>query len=168
MKGKWAQGIVPRSFAWVIKDCLAVCERPGGYGENHRRVRRQEEIIWIKQQGFTRVISLLPTPHNLHAYDEHGLPYEHRPFPFHDDPAPFLRELYADLRRQLEAGDRLLVHHEEMGDVVTGVMAGYLVHSGVVPEGPRAVAIVEHLLERQIGPQGRDLVRVAGQLSTGG
>ncbi len=30
-----------------------MCERPGGYGANHRRVRRQEEIIWIREQGFT-------------------------------------------------------------------------------------------------------------------
>ena len=34
MKGKWAQGIQPRNFAWVIKDKLAICERPG-------RLRRQ-------------------------------------------------------------------------------------------------------------------------------
>ena len=60
MKGKWAQGIEPRNFHWVIKDQLAVCERPGGYGANHRRVRRQEEIIWIREQGFTCVISLDP------------------------------------------------------------------------------------------------------------
>ena len=32
MKGKWAQGITPRNFVWVLKDRLAVCERPGGYG----------------------------------------------------------------------------------------------------------------------------------------
>ena len=55
MKGKWAQGIQPRNFAWIMKDQLAVCERPGGYGANHRRVRRQEEIIWIREQGFTCV-----------------------------------------------------------------------------------------------------------------
>jgi hypothetical protein len=40
VKGKWAQGIQPRNFAWILKDRLAVCERPGGYGANHRRVRR--------------------------------------------------------------------------------------------------------------------------------
>ena len=34
MKGKWAQGITPRNFVWVLKDRLAVCERPG-------RLRRQ-------------------------------------------------------------------------------------------------------------------------------
>ena len=80
MKGKWAQGIKPRNFAWVITDRLAVCERPGGYGANHRRVRRQEEIIWVQNQGFTRIISLLPSPHNLHAYDELGVPWQHVPF----------------------------------------------------------------------------------------
>ena len=84
MKGKWAQGIKPRNFAWVITDKLAVCERPGGYGANHRRVRRQEEIIWIREQGFTRVISLIPSPHNLHNYDELGVAWLHRPFPPHE------------------------------------------------------------------------------------
>jgi hypothetical protein len=34
-KGKWAQGITPRNFVWVLKDRLAVCERPGGYGQKH-------------------------------------------------------------------------------------------------------------------------------------
>ena len=60
MKGKWAAGIPPRNFTWVIKDHLAVSERPGGFSVNHRRVRRQEEIIWLRVQGFGRVISLLP------------------------------------------------------------------------------------------------------------
>ena len=45
MKGKWARGIEPRYFAWIIKDQLAVSERPGGYARNHRRVRRQEETL---------------------------------------------------------------------------------------------------------------------------
>ena len=48
-KGKWAAGITPRNFCWVVRDRLAVCERPGGYGANHRRVRRQEEIIWLRE-----------------------------------------------------------------------------------------------------------------------
>ena len=79
-KGKWAQGIRPRNFHWVIKDQLAVCERPGGYGANHRQVRRQEEIIWVREQGFTCVISVISAPHNLHNYDELGVTWRHRPF----------------------------------------------------------------------------------------
>ena len=85
MKGKWAQGIQPRNFAWILKDKLAVCERPGGYGANHRRVRRQEEIIWIREQGFTCVVTLIPSPHNLHNYDELGVTWRHLPFGPHDD-----------------------------------------------------------------------------------
>src|SRR5687767_4765809 len=101
MKGKWAQGIVPRNFAWVIKDQLAVCERIGGYGTNHRKVRRQEEIIWVREQGFARIISLLLSPHNLHAYDELGVAWLHSPFGKHDDPVAALEPFWRDLRDQL-------------------------------------------------------------------
>ena len=79
MKGKWAAGIPPRNFTWVITDHLAVSERPGGFSNNHRRVRRQEEIIWLRVQGFGRVISLLASPHNLTAYEEEGLAWAHYP-----------------------------------------------------------------------------------------
>src|SRR5437588_6047366 len=75
MKGKWARGIEPRMFCWVIKDRMAACERPGGYARNHRKVRRMEEIIWLREHGFTMVVSLLDSPHNLHAYDEMSLPH---------------------------------------------------------------------------------------------
>ena len=72
LRGKWALGITPRNFTWIMKDKLAVCERPGGYGDNHRRVRRQEEIIWLRENGFGCLISIIPAPHNLHNYDELG------------------------------------------------------------------------------------------------
>jgi hypothetical protein len=54
-------------------------ERPGGFAPNHRKVRRQEEIIWLQVQGFTRVISLLPSPHNLQAYEEKSMASVHFP-----------------------------------------------------------------------------------------
>ena len=79
VKGKWAAGILPRNFTWVIKDRLAMSERPGGFAPNHRRVRRQEEIIWLRVQGSTAVVSLLPSPHNLQAYEEQLVPGVHYP-----------------------------------------------------------------------------------------
>src|SRR3546814_20051018 len=85
LRGKWAQGIEPRNFTWILQGKLAVCERPGGYGANHRKVRRQEEIIWLREQGFTMVVSLAVSPHNLHTYDEMGMPWRPRPFTRHDD-----------------------------------------------------------------------------------
>lgn len=161
VKGKWAQGIEPRNFCWVIKDKLAVCERPGGYGANHRRVRRQEEIIWIREQGFTSVLSLIPSPHNLHNYDELGVAWVHRPFGPHDDARTFLTALYPELRQMLEGDSKLVMHGEELGDRISGIVAGYLVWSGLVPEGPEATSLTERLLHRQIGPVGRELVGVA-------
>lgn len=168
MKGKWAQGIQPRNFAWILKDRLAVCERPGGYGANHRRVRRQEEIIWIREQGFTSVISLIPSPHNLHNYDELGVAWEHLPFGPHDDAPEVLFRLYRMLASKLADGGKLLVHQDELGDRISGTMAGYLLWSGVVPAPPQATSIIERLLQRQVGPLGRDLVAVAGRLPRDG
>ena len=163
MKGKWAQGIVPRYFTWIIKDQLAICERLGGYGANHRKVRRQEEIIWVREQGFTRIVSLLPSPHNLHHYDSLGVAYRHLPLGPHDDPAEVLPAIWDDLHAQVAAGDTIIVHHDELGDRLLGVMGGYLIHTGLVPEGPRATAMIEKLVERQMGPIGRELVAVAAR-----
>jgi hypothetical protein len=158
MKGKWAQGIQPRNFSWVVKDKLAVCERPGGYGANHRRVRRQEEIIWIREQGFGCVISLIPSPHNLHNYDELGVHWLHRPFSPADSPRETLHQLYPELRQLLASNGKLVIHRNELGDAVAGLVAGYLVWSALVPTGPRAISIIEQISHRQLGPVGRELV----------
>jgi len=161
MKGKWAQGIAPRNFAWIIKDQLAVSERPGGYARNHRRVRRQEEIIWIREQGFTRVISLLASPHNLHAYEELDVAWEHVPMGPQADTRAVLAELYPKVREWLGRGDKLLVHQEELGDRLQGVLAGYLVYAGLVPVPAEAISVVERINQRQMGPQGREVVAQA-------
>ena len=164
LKGKWAQGIQPRNFAWILKDKLAVCERPGGYGANHRRVRRQEEIIWIREQGFTCVVTLIPSPHNLHNYDELGVTWRHLPFGPHDDARAIAETLYPELAVMLSAGGKVLVHQDELSDRVAGLMGGYLLWSGVVPLAPQATSVVERLLSRQMGPLGRDLISLAGTL----
>ena len=164
MRGRWAAGIQPRNFTWIIKDGLAVSERPGGFAPNHRRVRRQEEIIWLRVQGFDRVISLLPSPHNLHAYDEEGLAWAHYPVPPATDPRTILADCYRDVDRSLAAGQRVLVHQDELGDRVMGVVAGYLVWSGRVPTGPQSVALVEHVVGRRMGSTGRELVVVVDDM----
>lgn len=160
MKGKWAQGIEPRNFRWVMKDSLAVCERPGGYGPNHRRVRRQEEIIWVREQGFSPVISIIASPANLHNYDELEVTWQHRPFGNHDDVGSYLASFYPELRDLLTT-KRVLIHGEELGDRLSGMIAGYLLWSGLLPTGPKAISLTERLLQRQLGPVGRELVTVA-------
>jgi hypothetical protein len=164
MKGKWAQGIRPRNFSWVIKDLLAICERPGGYGDNHRRVRRQEEIIWLREQGFGKVVSMIPSPHNLHNYDELGISYLHRPFGPIDDSAEFLRVFYPELRSLLTGGTKVVLHSEEVGDRLAGVLGGYLRWTRMVTDIPQAVAVVEKITNRQLETLGRSLVRLGGEL----
>ena len=166
MRGKWAAGIPPRNFAWIIKNKLAVSERPGGYAATHRRVRRQEEIIWLREQGFDRVVSLLPSPHNLHAYEELGLPWEHIPLSPHAEVRAVLADLYPRLRQWLAEGQKVLIHQEELSDRLQGVVGGYLVYSGLVPSPAQAISIVERINQRQMGPPGRALVEVAAELTT--
>lgn len=164
LKGKWAQGIQPRNFSWVMKDRLAVSERPGGYGANHRRVRRQEEIIWVREQGFTCVISIIPSPHNLHNYTELDVTWRHRPYGVHEEPGPYLADLFPELRQLLTGGAKVLLHGDELGDRISGIIAGYLLWTKLVPNGPEASSLVERLLHRQIGPIGRELMAVAQAL----
>lgn len=165
MKNKWARGIPPRFFAWIIKGQLAISERPGGYARNHRRVRRREEILWLLGEGFTQVVSLLPSNHNLHAYDELEMTWCHLPFGPQDDPAVCLPDIYRHIRDGLARGERILVHQEELNDRLMGVVAGYLRWSGLVPSGPQAITVVERILARQMGTPGRELVTLAPSLA---
>ncbi len=164
MRGRWAAGIVPRNFRWIIKDHLAVSERPGGYAPNHRKVRRQEELLWLRAQGFTRVVSLLGSTHNLHAYDELGLEWSRFPMPAGAEARDVLAQLYPSVHRWLRGGERLLLHQEELGDRVMGVAAGYLLWSGLLPDGPRAITAMEQLLRRQMGTVGRTIVTVVEEV----
>jgi len=164
VRGRWAQGLEPRGFTWVIKDRLAASERPGGFSRNHRKVRRQEELIWLSGSGFTRVLSLLDSPHNLHAYDEAGIKYEHVPLGRREDWPVHLRQTYVLLSVWLsDPEERVLVHHEEFGERLLGVLAGYLMYAfpDVFTSGPEAAVAVERITGRQLGAAGREIVQVS-------
>ncbi len=47
--------------------------------------------------------------------------------------------------------ERVVVHQEEVGDTLMGVVAGYLHWCGLIDQGAQAVAIVERLFGRQMG-----------------
>jgi len=164
-KGKWAQGIKPRQFHWVVQDKLAICERPGGYGANHRRVRRQEEIIWIRENNFAFVISLIPSDHNLHSYDELGMPWRHWPLAATMPPELSLPQVYREMATLLDRRAQLLLHMEEVGDRMAGFVAGYLRWTKMVPVTYEAITVVESILARQMGPTGRSIVTAAAELA---
>jgi len=150
-------GLAPRNFCWIISGRLAVSERPGGYGITHRRVRREEEVSWLRAQGFTRVLSLLPGTHNLKAYEGAGMAAEQMILRL-AAPEPVFEAIH---RALAVPAVRVLVHGDDLGDEVAGVVAGYLVHAGLLKNAPSAVAIIEELTRRPLGPRGCALVPAA-------
>ena len=164
LRGRWAQGLRPRNFTWVIRERLGAGERPGGFARNHRKVRRQEELIWLHVNGFTHIVSLLDSPHNLHAYEEANLAYVHVPIGHHDELPMRLTAIYSTLAKLLEDPDeRLYLHYEEFGDKIIGVIAGYLLSARIVDNGPHAISIVEKLTGRSLDAEGREIVAVTLQ-----
>jgi hypothetical protein len=159
LRGRWAQGITPRNFLWIIKDRLAAAERPGGFSRNHRKVRRQEELIWLRGQGFTRVVSILDSPHNMQAYSEAGLRAEQLPLGRREDWPERLGILYRSLAKWLaDENEMVFIHHEEFGDKLLGVIAGYLIYAGYLHEGTHAVHFVEKLTGRNLDSEAREIV----------
>ena len=167
-KGRWAQGIEPRHFQWVIGEQLAICERPGGFGANHRKVRRQEEIIWIRERKFDYVISLIASDHNLHSYDELGVRWKHWPFPPSVDTDLALAQMYPELRSLLASRVTLLLHMDEVSDRLIGTLGGYFRWSGMVPDTAQAIVVTERLAGRQLGPEGRGLITAAANVAEHG
>ena len=162
MSSKWSEGIEPRGFRWIITERLGVCERPGGYGAGHRRVRRHEEIIWLRRNEIGLIISLTAIPYNLRDYHEQGLAYVPLPLSGAGD-SRRLGEILRTVHEHV-ASERVVLHHDSIGDRLSGVVAGYLLWSGLVDSGPEAVTIAEQLLERELGPTARELVAMAGEL----
>ena len=164
LRGKWALGITPRNFTWFMKDKLAVCERPGGYGDNHRRVRRQEEIIWLRENGFGCVVSIIPAPHNLHNYEELGMPYLHRPFTGVDDLGEWLRGFYLELQQLLEGSTKVMVHNETVDDRLIGILGGYIRWSRMVDDPSMAINLTERIAKRQLDPFAREVILMVHEI----
>ncbi len=158
MRGKWAAGIEPRGFTWVYRGVLAVSERPGGSTPVHRRVRRDEELLWLKHQGFSRVVSILPVMQNLDAYLEHGLSASHYALRGGPHQRDVLEACYRDLARSMQNNVAVLLHSDDVSDRLLGVIAGYLVWSRRVETAPASIALVERLFRRSLGPDGRQIV----------
>lgn len=155
---KKATGLEPRGFRWVIAGSLAVSERIGGYGFQHRRVRREEEIAWLADQGIDAVLSLLPGNQNQAAYEAAGFAFYNRPIDEELEP-----EDAADIFEVLDQAlvtDRasLLVHRDLIDDQVVGLLGGYLVHAEYVTDPVIATSVIQEIVGRPIGPEGRKLI----------
>lgn len=161
---KMMTGLKPRGFVWVIADRLAVSERIGGIGFQHRRVRRDEEIAWLTEEAhITAIVTLLPGNQNVSAYLEAGLSVHPTPVQGGITSAD-CRTVYEALDEALSAPNaRVLIHREVVDDQMAGLLGGYLVHSGLIDDPVLAVAVIQEILGRPLGPAGRALVQPAAR-----
>ncbi len=155
---KKSTGLEPRGFRWVIKGRLAVSERVGGYGFQHRKVRREEELIWLKDQGINSIVSLLGPSQSSQAYEAAGFLFASRDVPANlepEDAEPVFELLHAALTAE---GAVVLVHRDTIDDTLAGLLAGYLIHSKMLDDPIVATDVIQRILARAIGPEGRRLI----------
>ena len=152
-------GLKPRGFTWIISDRLAVSERIGGNGFQHRRVRREEEINWLVSEAkITCVVNLLPGNQNVGAYSAAGIETISVPMGSEFDKVQ-PPKLYSAVDQALsDPSARVLVHREVIDDVLAGMLGGYLIASGLLDDRILAAAIIQEILGRPLGPQGRALI----------
>lgn len=151
-------GLEPRGFKWVIQDRLAVCERIGGHGFQHRRVRREEEIVWMLDKGFNTVLSLLPSNQNQQAYEGAGLRFVHVPIEAEVEPED-LDGIFALFDEAMDRpGATVLVHRDLIDDTVVGLLGGYLVHGNLIGDRIVATSVIQEIAGRPLGPEGRRLI----------
>ena len=119
-------GLEPRGFRWVIAGRLAVSERIGGYGFQHRRVRREEEIIWLKEQGINTVLTLLPGNQNQAAYEAASFVVWNVPIDGELEEDEDVVAIYEQMDAALgPRGSSVLIHRDIIDDTVVGLLAGY-------------------------------------------
>lgn len=142
----------------MIKDRLAVSERIGGHGFQHRRVRREEEIIWLKDHGVNAVMSLLGSNQNSFAYTGAGLSFASYEIPEELEPGD-VDAVYKVLADALAPDDAVvLVHRDTIDDMLGGLLAGYLIYCGMLDDPIVATDVIQRILGRAIGPEGRRLI----------
>lgn len=159
MTKKDVPGLEPRGFRWVIAGRFAVSERIGGSGFQHRRVRREEEIVWLKEKGINTVLTLLPAGQNKTAYEEAGL----RVIVHTVEGAPAEINNVAGVFNSMDdalnmRGASVLLHRDTIDETVAGLLAGYLIHCNLVADPIVATSLIQEILGRPIGPEGRGLI----------
>ena len=143
----------------MITGRLAVSDRIGGSGFQHRKVRREEEIRWLSEQGVNTILSFLPPGQNRSAYDQAGFrALSHTVDGMPEEPEE-IEAIFEAMDEALEAPDAVvLVHRDTIDETISGLLAGYLVHSALVEDPIVATSLIQEILGRPLGPEGRRLI----------
>ena len=94
----------------------------------------------------------------LFRSEELNLPFLHRPLTGADDIDAWLRSFYNELHQLLNGDAKVLIHAEEVGDRIIGIMGGYIRWSGLVDDPSAAITITERIAGRQLDPFARELI----------
>ena len=86
------------------------------------------------------------------------MPYRHRPLSGADDLGAFLKPLYRELHDLMNANQRIILHAEEVGDRLLGIIGGYIRWSGMVEDPSQAIIITERIGGRQLDTWARELI----------
>lgn len=151
-------GLRPNDFYWVIQGKLALSECIGGRGMTPRKIRREEEIQWLKGQGINSIFSLLDSDFNLTSYQEVGFRTYH--FPMSEEIQDnALATIFSAIKEALDDPEiRLLIHNEYLDEQIPGILAGYLIYSGLLDDSVLARTIMEEILGKPLSPQAIALI----------
>jgi len=151
-------GLKPNDFHWIIEGRLAVSECIGGGGLTPRKIRREEEVQWIKGQGINSIFSLLDSDFNLKNYQEVGFRTYHFPLGEEID-KDSLKIIFEAIKEALSDKDRkLLIHREILDEEIPGILAGYLIYSKLLKDPILARTILEKILEKPLSPKAIALI----------
>jgi hypothetical protein len=122
-------------------------------------VRREEEITWLVEEAeINTIVSMLPSNQNLAAYRQAGIATYSVPMTSPLDRKDVVR-FFATLDQALARNHaKVLIHRETIDDTIGGLLGGYLVNSGMVADPILALALIQQILGRALGPEGRSLV----------
>lgn len=110
------------------------------------------------------VISVLSSPHNLTAYDEAGLSYMHVPLISGVDNYPLLQEFFNRLGPLLAKGERIMMHADEVSDLLIGVVGAFLRWGQFFNDTTTAITFTERLVGKALGSEARAIVLSAERL----
>jgi len=151
-------GLKPNDFHWIIEGRLAVSECIGGGGLTPRKIRREEEVQWLKSQGINSIFSLLDSDFNLKNYQEVGFRTYHFPLGEEID-KDSLKIIFEAIKEALSDKDRkLLIHREILDEEIPGILAGYLIYSKLLKDPILSRTILEKILEKPLSPKAIALI----------
>ena len=113
-----------------------------------------------EEAGISTVFSLLGGTQNLASYRDSGFDVRGEPLTGDYDVADVQR-VFKGLDEALnDPAAVVLVHRDLVDDTMAGILAGYLVHSELVEDPILAAALIQEILKRPLGPEGRSLIPV--------